>query len=252
MKIKDNIIAILSQAEIKDKCLFLHQKLERKDYLDSNNILESIGGKWNKKLKCHLFDQDPENILSEIINTGEFECRKTKKQLLNYFPTPKSLVKKLVGLAEIKLNDLVLETSAGQGAILEELVKVSKFVHFVEIDQENYNSCQKFGAKGFNLDFLNYKPEEKYDKIIQNPPFSILGHAQIDIAFIYHAFNLLRVGGKLVSIVSESPFFRSNSKSVAFRDWLEEHDAEIESLDSGTFKESGTMVKTRIIKVTKK
>jgi hypothetical protein len=38
---------------------------------------------------------------------------------------------------------------------------------------------------------------------------------------------------------------------VAFREWLKDNNAEIFDLPSGAFKESGTMVKTRIIKVKK-
>jgi hypothetical protein len=54
-----------------------------------------------------------------------------------------------------------------------------------------------------------------------------------------------------VSVVSESPFFRSNKKSIEFRAWLDENNAEIIDNDPGAFKESGTMVKTRIIKLVK-
>jgi len=62
---------------------------------------------------------------------------------------------------------------------------------------------------------------------------------------------VLKNGGIMVSVVSESPFFRSNKKSVDFRAFLEKNNAEIYELESGAFKESDTMVKTRIIKIVK-
>ena len=35
-------------------------------------------------------------------------------------------------------------------------------------------------------------------------------------------YDLLAANGKLVLVMCEGPFFRSDSKSVAFREWLEE------------------------------
>jgi hypothetical protein len=76
-----------------------------------------------------------------------------------------------------------------------------------------------------------------------NPPFS----KQQDVKHILHAWELLADGGTLVSVVSESPFFRENALSKEFRRWVEDNDVDVTSLDAGTFKESGTMVKTRLL-----
>lgn len=252
MKIKEHIVKILSNAEVEENRLYIKDKLDRKDYLDTNSVLESIGGKWNKKLKCHLFEQDPEDVLSEVINTGEFECLKEKKNTLNYFPTPQNLAKRLVDLAEIQSVDFCFEPSAGQGAILDELIKKTSNFTYVEIDPTNFAVCQnKYKQVGYCVDFLTLEDSPRFDKIAANPPFSVPGHSQIDICFIYKCFKNLRKDGILVSIVSESPFFRTNKKSVVFREWLKDNNAEIFDLPSGAFKESGTMVKTRIIKVIK-
>ena len=51
--------------------------------------------------------------------------------------------------------------------------------------------------------------------------------------------------------VSESPFFRTNKKSVAFREWLKKIDAEVIELLEGAFKERGTMARIWIIKAHK-
>jgi 16S rRNA G1207 methylase RsmC len=76
-----------------------------------------------------------------------------------------------------------------------------------------------------------------------NPPFT----RQQDIDHVLHAWSLLNEGGILVSIVSESCFFRSNNKAIDFRTFLDEHQLQVLDLDSGDFRVSGTMVKTRII-----
>ena len=54
-----------------------------------------------------------------------------------------------------------------------------------------------------------------------------------------------------MSVVSEAPFFWANKKAVAFREFLDSHGAEMVKLAEGAFKESGTMVCTRLIKLEK-
>ena len=48
-----------------------------------------------------------------------------------------------------------------------------------------------------------------------------------------------------------SPLFRDNKKSVEFREWLKENNAIVLPLLEGAFKESGIIVKSRIIKIRK-
>ncbi len=43
----------------------------------------------------------------------------------------------------------------------------------------------------------------------------------------------------------------SNKKETEFRSWLENVDAEIEEVESGIFKESGTNIATCIISISK-
>ena len=77
-----------------------------------------------------------------------------------------------------------------------------------------------------------------WDRVIMNPPFA----RQQDIDHIYKAFDVLKSGGVLVSVISISPFFRTNRKSVEFKDWLSDVGAEITELSEGAFKDSGTML----------
>ena len=80
-----------------------------------------------------------------------------------------------------------------------------------------------------------------------NPPFENLQ----DVDHVRYAFDFLRGGGKLVSIMAESAFFRSDKKSVAFRKWFESLDGYSEKLSANSFKESGTGVNTRIVMIRK-
>jgi 16S rRNA G1207 methylase RsmC len=59
-----------------------------------------------------------------------------------------------------------------------------------------------------------------------NPPFS---NGQ-DIDHVRHAFDLLADGGRLIAIMSEGTFYRSDKKAVNFRAWLDEHSGTSERL----------------------
>ncbi len=249
MKIQDDVIDILARSTVdeRDNILFLPKvQLDRKLYLDVNKCLESIGGKWNHTAKGHVFDHNPSDDLDEMINTGEWQNVKKDYQ---YFPTPKSIVKMMIEYADIKPGDILLEPSAGQGNILDELygnLPDMCAVFAIELLPEN---CKVLRSKGYSVhegDFLEID-HLSVDKVIMNPPFS---HQQ-DVKHILHAWKFVSPGGILVSVVSESPFFRENKLSREFRQWLMDNHATIYDLDNGAFRESGTMVKARIIVVHK-
>ncbi len=241
MRIDNQILNILDNCTVNGCVVFLPLgQLDRKIYETVNKCLENIGGKWNRKSKGHVFSEDPADLLDNLILTGETVDLKKQYQ---YFPTPKELACKLVEMAEIKPEDVLLEPSAGQGAIADQFPPWNTKI-LIELSPDNAKVLTDKGYSVAVMDFLQFN-EVIADKIIMNPPFN----KQNDVTHILHAFGILKPGGILVSIVSESPFFRENKKSVAFREFLE-HANVIEN-DRDVFKESGTMVKTRIIKIVK-
>lgn len=246
MKISENVMNVLIRSTVDEdsNLLFLpNEQLDRKLYVEVNKCLESIGGKWNKKLKGHLFDHNPSEDLDELLNTGEWTDKKKEYQ---FFPTPKEIVRQMISLAEIKNADVLLEPSAGQGNILEWFPKENPYVA-VELMGENCSVLKKKGYSVAEADFLSLE-NLNVDKIIMNPPFT----KHQDVKHVFHAWKMLSKGGRLVSIISESPFFRQDKISIEFREWIDENNVNVIDLDSGAFKESGTMVKTRIIVAEKK
>lgn len=249
MKIKDEVLEVLNNSKLEENTLYLPVQLERKLYQDVNKILELLGGKWNRKFKGHVFDIDVEELLNDAINFGEIVDHKKE---LQFYPTPKDLVNLLVDLSEIEGSEKILEPSAGNGAIVSGLLNKGirkDLIDVVEIDKNKEKDLWLLVPDGQVLiyDFLETEITPIYDRVIMNPPFS----GQQDIDHILQAYKFLKENGILVSIVSESPFFRNNKKSVDFRLWLDNVNAEVIDLEPGAFKESGTMVKTRIIKVHK-
>lgn len=158
-KIPEEVLDVLGRCRVEEDTLFLPDvQLDRKLYVAVNKVLESMGGKWNRKAKGHVFESGkPAEMLEVVLLTHE--VRDLKKEF-QFFPTPKAII-------------------------------------------------------------------------------------------VLHAFDLMNEGGILVSVVSESPFFRSDKKAVEFREFLEEHNAEVYKLDAGAFHESGTEILTRLVKIRK-
>lgn len=254
VKIDKNVLDILIHSRVENNVLFLPPtQLERSLYVKVNEALEAIGGSWNRKIKGHIFpiNIEVETLLDDLINNGEYVDAKKEFQ---FFETPEELAKEMVDWADIESHHKCLEPSAGRGRIVNAILEKSKYINLVEFNLENYNYlCSEYIAllNIWNKDFLQICDEkdfpQTYDRIIMNPPFS---NGQ-DVKHIFQAWDLLAKDGILVSVVSESPFFRENKLSQEFRKWLDENNAEIRSLESGAFKSSGTMVKTRLIKVRK-
>lgn len=239
MKIKEDVLAVLSDCTINDKVLKINSgQLDRKMYVEVNKILETMGGKWDRKFKGHVYPENPTDKLEQLLLSGEIEPPKK----YGYFPTPLKLVEHLIELADLKNGMLVLEPSAGQGAIVNEVAKiVSKDnVDCFELLPNNAEVLQKKGFKVECCDFLTVETKPLYDRVIMNPPFEKLA----DVAHVLHAFKCLKDGCKLVSVMSVGFTFRQDKKCVDFREFLKDHNGTWERNPDGIFKESGTMVNT--------
>lgn len=220
-------------------------QLERKLYQDVAKSLELIGGKWKGgKIMGFVFLQDPTDLLSEVANG---EKRNLKKEF-QFFGTPEKLADYLVQLAELKNNDIVLEPSAGQGAIIKAINKI----HPLPPDCFELMDVNKIVLKKSNLRFNLigndfFENKKHYTKIIANPPFA----KNQDIDHLMIMFKFLTIGGRLICITSESWVNGSQKKQVEFREWLKAVNATVLDIEKGTFKESGTMVGGKIIVINK-
>ena len=88
-----------------------------------------------------------------------------------------------------------------------------------------------------------------YDRIIMNPPFE----KGQDIDHVRRAYDMLHPNGRIVAIMSEGPFYRSDSKAQEFRAWLDDKGGTSEKLPEGSFKDSdrSTGVNTRLVIIDK-
>ncbi len=246
MKISNTVLDILGNCRVEDNILYLPDvQLDRADYTAVNKVLESLGGKWNRKAKGHVFDHCPADAIDEMILTGEYTDQKKEYQ---FFPTPHEVAEHLCDLAEINSGTTVLEPSCGRGNIADSVWHRSpERLLGIELnsDMERYLAGKPYETHT-GIDFLQFT-EGGWDRIVMNPPFS----RQQDIDHILKAYELLAPSGILVAVMSTSPFFRSNQKSVDFRSFLYELGATVEDLPEAAFKESGTMVRTCVVKIKK-
>lgn len=174
---------------------------------------------------------------------------------LNYFVTPEPLAKHLVDLAD--LGSLghrcrILEPSAGEGAIVKAIRSrlYGAKITAVELDYARAGTLrQVFGGdvSVVKADFLDFKPNSPYPRIIANPPFS----DGRDAEHILHMLKLLAPGGVLVSVAGAGVMFRTDRVYVELRGAVAALGGTISPLPEDSFKESGTSVSSCVILVKK-
>ena len=240
MRINNDVTDVLANSRVQGTSLFLPSyQLQRSLYTQVNKVLTAIGGKWNRKAKAHLFDKDPSESIEAIIQTGEYTNEKVQFQ---FFETPVGLACKLVDMAELKPNETVCEPSAGRGRIAEVVNATHDTkVDCVELNDTNY---ERLITNGFNVAGRNFLGlESRYDVFIANPPFT----RQQDIDHVNRMLDL--ANRRVVAVMSASVLYRTNTKASIFRERVESLGGTFETLPSGTFKESGTMVETCVLVV---
>ena len=244
MRVEDDVLAVLSRAETNGNALVLIGQLDRRMYERTNKVLEAAGGKWNRKEKAHIFDDEAANRVDQIILSGEVEVPKDE---FNFFPSPPDVVARLMELADVSQGIRVLEPSAGKGAIAYACAEAGATVDCYELMDANFAALagdMRLGSVR-HMDFLAQAPEASYDRVVMNPPFA----KQADIKHVLHALRFLKPGGVLVSVMAASVTFRDNKLTQDFRDLIRERGGDIEALPEGAFRASGTMVRSVIVTI---
>lgn len=222
-------------------------QLDRKLYQDVAKSLELIGGKWTRKVNGFLFSENPTELLAQIA-TGQ---KRNLQKEYQFFPTPDQLAAQMVEAADIKATDIILEPSAGQGAIIKAIHKVipNHPVMWCETMSINQTFLFKLQDKETFLkpNFLHTTHYNFFDKIIANPPFS----KNQDIDHICQMYLSLKPGGRIVTIASNHWKYGQEKKCQQFREWLEEIEADISDIEAGQFSESGTNIATCLLIIDK-
>lgn len=242
---------VLQNCTVKGQVIYLPPvNLDRKLYQDTAKALQLIGGKWKGgKIAGFVFDENPAEMLTKL-QTG---VKLNLKKEFQFFATPAKLADWLVEIAEVEQYDMILEPSAGQGAIIKAIQAAhSATVHYCELMPLNRAFLNKIPNTVYLTDNFLKIPTSKnlrgmFHKIIANPPFS----NNQDIDHIRAMYEVCAEGGRIVAVASNHWRYTSGKKETAFKQWINKLSAQVIDLPPGTFKESGTEIAACIIVIDK-
>lgn len=234
-----------------NKVLLPEEHLE--NYKDVRKALMDAGADY--KRNTFVFPNEAQPYIDKLMD-GLSINRKKETQ---FFATPPDIAEWMARELMNSSSDSILEPSAGQGALLDavytEAYKGGE-VFYIEMDSINLSVLKKKyeGYSNFyhlhpeDNNFLKLDIENKFDRIIANPPFA----KNQDIDHIYKMWAVLKPGGRIVTVASKHWQLSENKKEKAFKNWIEnEVEGTVYEIEAGRFKSSGTMVSTCIIVIDK-
>jgi predicted RNA methylase len=244
--------AVLGTSLTDHETLKLPEQLDRKLYVAVNKAIELMGGKWDRKRKLHVFaDDNAYYAVTDALATGTvIDLKKT----FQFYETPQDVAEQLVKLADPQPSEHVLEPSAGRGAILRALRKLAprSYLHACELMDKNRAYLTEAFADSVVIqddDFLLHAarcaPTPPYDCVIANPPFA---RGQ-DMRHVLHMLDVVRPGGRIVSVMSPAWEFHSSALALQFRNAFRSNLGDWTTLPDGSFKESGTSVRAGIMQL---
>lgn len=257
-KLSREALETLKKAKITEKEVIFDFAMPRNIYEEVKKALENIGGKWQKKGGKNsdgspkgsiVFERfNPKIMVNYIIENGSMPL----KNPTDFFPTPKKVVKEMIDFVGfnpeyLDSNQTILEPSAGTGGIADVLREQYPDIK-IDLIEYLYVNAKLLESKGYNVkqaDFLNYDTSQKYRYVFMNPPFD--GTKYID--HIYKAYEMLETPGDLVAIIPNT-LYRTDKKTTDFYSFVE-CNGFFEYLDDNSFAESGTKVKTLMVRLEK-
>jgi hypothetical protein len=156
----------------------------------------------------------------------------------DFYPTPNTLIRKMLSFIDFKTIKTVLEPSAGKGDLVEAITKQFYYnqsyhrsnnydIDTIELDNNLQYILQGKKYRIVHDDFLTYNTYKKYDLICMNPPFS-----QGD-KHLLKAIEMQQNGGKIVCLLNaetlKNPY--NNSRKDLIRQ-LEKYDSNIEYIEN--------------------
>lgn len=241
--ISPEVLEVLRASRLEGERLYLPGTLPRKLYEQVDEAIRIAGGRWKGgKVAAHVLGGASAQVFARLLATGQILDPKD----YDFFGTPQALAREVVEEAGIEAGMVVAETSAGRGAIAAEMAKIvgAQSVHAYELLPDHIKVLRDMGFQVHEGDFLASPAQPRYDRIVLNPPFG----NQADMRHVEHALRMLKPTGRLVAIVSPSYEFRTSKVADSFRALMEAAGEKVRDVPAGTFRESGTDVRTVILR----
>lgn len=245
MELTEDITSVLASAVPDGALLRLQGQLDRKLYQRVDAALSAAGGKWSKGRKAHVFPGPAEDAVRALLGQASVVTGRERKQATQFFETPPGVVARLLRAADVSPGQFVLEPSAGRGAIASAVAARGAVVDCIEIDPEYAEDIRAAGyARKLTVaDFLTAPPDPSYDRVVMNPPFA----KGADVRHVTHALRFVRAGGCLAAVMPGSVPDCRDKAAVAFRAQVEAASGWFAAVPAGSFKVSGTDVRTVIV-----
>ncbi len=174
--------------------------------------------------------------------------RRDERWAYQFFPTPRPLARRLVARAQVRRSDVVLEPSAGDGRLLVEIERYKPAeVDCCELMPANITRLEALGYTPVADDFMRFHHYAHYTRIIANPPFA----GDRDIRHVTRMYELVRAGGRVVSLMSARCLESGLERHLRFRRWLRERDAKVDRLPSDAFASLGIDVRAVMVELNK-
>lgn len=155
------------------------------------------------------------------------ELMKQLKHIPGFFPTPPAVVAMILERAQLFAGAIVLEPSAGKGNIATAAREAGAVVQCVELNHQLSAHLKRLEFDTFCGDFTTMNPRPDFHRVLMNPPFE----RRQDEAHTMHAFEFLKPGGRLVSVVS-------STSGERLTEWAELRGGAVEPLPARSFATS--------------
>lgn len=244
-----DVRAVLERATVDGNAVTLPpDRLAPKFYRRVAEALEAAGARWDRRAQRHVFVRDDaREAFVRMLAEGTF----TTASDLAFFATPAHLARELVLAAGVRRGQRVLEPSAGEGAIVAELLAVGAEVVAVEYDARRAATLRaRFpGVTVHEGDFLAMTPERlgRFDAVAMNPPFALAGQPHADVEHVTHALAFAP-GGMIAAIMAPGWRFRQSATCEAFRGCVEALRGEVIENAAGAFEDTSIATVTVVLR----
>lgn len=244
MKIPDDAREALGRAECDGPLLRLGRQLDPVLYGTVNTVLEAIGAHWDPRLQAHEFPPESKAaaLLDRALDAGEVTTEAERRKASQWYPTPDEQAVRLMVLSQTAPGDVVLEPSAGDGAIARVLAANGAVVDCIERDPGRAAAIRAAGCARTvtTSDFLDVPARREYQQVVMNPPFAGDAAGQ----HVLHALGFLRPGGTLAALLPASIRWRQTSAAAQVRRLAADRGGLWENVPDGAFAASGAHAKT--------
>ena len=121
------------------------------------------------------------------------------ENFINFYPTPKELLRKITSTVQWWKIDGILEPEAGKGDIADYIKSEQSdraVIDCIEINPELQATLKGKGYSVVHDDFLTFIPKYHYDLIIMNPPFDN------GATHLLKALSIQKHGGRVICILN--------------------------------------------------